>query len=402
VGSIHPTSNQPAGAQGKPAPDRCPWCGQAVTHELFERITAQIAAKERERAAQVERGLREKLATERAAIEAGAKALVAKTQKDAEVALAKMSKEAAEREAHVRAEATKSSEAAAAARIAAAENARKAALEQLASTKAGAEAMVADRLRAQRETLDRARVEAVNGEKAKAFADRQKLDEKLAALQRQLQAKTADELGEGAEIDLFEALRAEFRDDRFARVKKGTAGADIIHEIVHNGRVAGVIVYDSKNRDAWRNDYATKLRNDQLAAKADHAILASRVFPSRAHQIHLQDGVIVANPARVIDLVQLLRRHVLSIEGLRLAGQKRAEKAQQLYEFITSDRCVQMFEEIDTLTDDLLALDVKEVKAHESTWRHRGQLLKSVQRVRGSLVNEIEQVVGTAVVEATA
>ena len=242
----------------------------------------------------------------------------------------------------------------------------------------------------------------MNAEKAKAFAGRQKMEEKLAAFQRQLQAKTAGELGEGAEIDLYETLRTEFPDDRFTRVKKGIAGADIIHEVLSSGRVAGRIVYDSKNRDAWRNEYAAKLRTDQLTAKADHAILASRVFPAGSRQLHLQDGVIVANPARVVDLVHLLRRHVLTLDGLRLAGQARVEKAARLYEFITSDRCGQLFDEIDSLTDDLLALDVKEVKAHETTWRQRGQFVKSVQRVRGSLVAEIEQITGISVVEVPA
>jgi len=97
----------------------------------------------------------------------------------------------------------------------------------VAAAKAATEAVVAERLRGQRETLEAAKLEAVNGEKAKTFAERQKLEEKLAGLQRQLQAKTAGELGEGAELDLFETLRAEFPHDRFSRLKKGTAGADI-------------------------------------------------------------------------------------------------------------------------------------------------------------------------------
>lgn len=382
--------------------DQCPWCGQLVSHAEFEAITKRIAEKERQRTAQFERTLRERLAAEKGKIEAAAQAEVQQAKRDATTAIANAAKVAAEREARVRAEATRAAEAAAATRIGSAEAAQKAALKELATVKANTDALVAERLRSQRETLEAAKLEAVNAEKAKAFAGRQKMEEKLAALQRQLQAKTAGELGEGAEIDLYETLRTEFPNDRFTRVKKGIAGADIIHEVLSNGRVAGRIVYDSKNRGVWHNQYAAKLRTDQLAAKADHAILASRAFPAGAHQLHLQDGVIVANPARVIELVHLLRRHVLAVDALRLAGRARVEKAARLYEFITSDRCSQLFDEIDTLTDDLLAIDVKEVKAHEATWRHRGQLLKSVQRVRGSLVAEIEQITGTSAVEVSA
>jgi hypothetical protein len=391
----HPSTAIPAGRNAQANLDRCPWCGQGVSHKEFEAITKQIATQERERTAQVERTLRERFATEKAQVETAAQAKVTRAEAATATAVATATKTAAE-------EATKKAEQAAATRIASAEAARKAALDEAAAAKASTEAIVAERLHAQRETLEASKLEAVNGEKAKAFTERQKLEQKLASLQRQLQAKTAGELGEGAEVDLFESLRAEFPDDRFTRVKKGTPGADVLHEVVHNGRVAGRLVYDAKNRDAWRNDYATKLRTDQLAAKADHAILASRVFPAGAHQLHLQDGVIVANPARVIDLVHLLRRHVLMVDGLRLAGQARADKASRLYEFITSDRCTQLLDEVDTLTDDLLALEVHEVKAHETTWRQRGQLLRSVQRVRGSLVTEIEQITGTGAVEWSA
>jgi len=37
---------------------------------------------------------------------------------------------------------------------------------------------------------------------------------------------------------------------------------------------------NSPSRWPWRNDYVTKLREDQIAAKAEHAILSSRVFPA--------------------------------------------------------------------------------------------------------------------------
>jgi hypothetical protein len=37
--------------------------------------------------------------------------------------------------------------------------------------------------------------------------------------------------------------------------------------------------------------------------------------------------------------------------------------------FITSERCTELFARIDTHTDDLLDLQVKEQKAHTATWK---------------------------------
>ena len=83
-----------------------------------------------------------------------------------------------------------------------------------------------------------------------------KLQSELQDMQRKLEGKSANELGEGSEIDLFEQLRDAFQGDRIQRVPKGVNGADVIHEVVHNGRVCGKIIYDAKNRDAWQNGFA--------------------------------------------------------------------------------------------------------------------------------------------------
>ena len=233
-------------------------------------------------------------------------------------------------------------------------------------------------------------------EKAKAFNTELKLQEQLQEMQRRLQKKTAEELGEGAEVDLFEALKAEFPHDQITRVNKGAAGADIIHNVVHNGKTCGCIIYDSKNRNAWRNDYVTKLRQDQLSAKADHAILSTMVFPAGARQLHVQDGVIVVNPARAIVLAQMLRKHVLQSYALRLSNEARDQKTVQLYEFVTSDRCSQLLDQMETVSDDMLELEVKEKKAHDTTWKRRGELIRSAQRAHGDFSAEIERIIGTS------
>jgi exonuclease VII large subunit len=98
---------------------------------------------------------------------------------------------------------------------------------QIAAVKASHEAELAQRLTEQRESLEKAKTEAVLSERAKTFEDNQKLQAKVNELQRQLEHKTAAELGEGAELDLFEVLKAAYENDRIRRVAKGTPGADI-------------------------------------------------------------------------------------------------------------------------------------------------------------------------------
>lgn len=388
---LSPAKQAAGGAEG-----RCPLCDQPIPHEKFDEIHARIEARERERSALVERQLREHLARQKAQVQAQADVALAQARKDGAAAVLEFKKAAAANESTARQEGRKAAEAAAAGKLGELEKAKKTAERQLEVLRSDQDNVLTIRLREQREALEKAKTEAVGAERSKAFNDRQKLEGKLQALQRQLQQKTADELGEGAEVDLFEALKGEFPEDRVRRVGKGNSGADIIHEVVLHGRVCGRLVYDSKNRNGWRNGYVTKLRKDQLAANAEHAILTTQVFPAGAQQIHLQDSVIITNPARAMVLVQLLRTHILQTDALRLSNEARTEKTAQLYGFITSDRFGQLLAELDTLTEDLLELDVKEHKAHETTWNRRGQLLRTVQKARGIIAAEIEQIIGIA------
>ena len=313
----------------------------------------------------------------------------------------------AEREAVIRQEAHAAAEAAMQEKLAAAEQATTAAEVELQAKVTAVEQQIQQlqenheldanrRLLEQREALEQDKTAAVNAEKAKAFEVNLKLSETVQQLQRKLENKTADELGEGAEVNLYEELKGAFEGDKIRRVEKGTPGADIVHEVLHNGKLCGQIVYNSKNRSAWRKDYVTKLRQEQLAQRAEHAILSSSVFPSRTRQLAVQDGVIIANPARVVVLAELLRDHIVQCHSLRISNQEQTQKTAALYAFITSDRCRQLLDAIETHKNKVLEIEVAEQRTHNLTWERRGKLLRSIIKVRVDLCGEIERIIGTA------
>ena len=201
------------------------------------------------------------------------------------------------------------------------------------------------------------------------------------------------DLGNGAEIDLFDALRAKFRSDAIKRIDKGVAGAAIWHEVVHEGDTCGRVIYDAKNRRAWRNSYVDKLRNDQLAANADHAVLATKAFGQGRQQLHTQNGVIVAHPARVVVIVAILRAGLIRARRLSLSREETTEKTAALYEFVNSERCSQLFEHFEEVTKELLEIDVAEKNAHEATWEQRGERIRKTERlILGILRAEMYQI----------
>jgi hypothetical protein len=373
MGLFQPSSRQAFNQHSHAAAGRCPMCEQPIGQDIARRIEA----KQREQ-------------YEAALEKARAEAAAATEQKVAAV----------------RAEARLAAEATATARLAdfqaklvQAEEAKVAANEQIAALKAAQEAAVEKRvaevqegLQRQKEDLLRERDAAVLAEKSKVL----KLQSDLADVQRKLEGKSANELGEGSEIDLFDQLKAAFEGDRIQRVPKGVNGADVIHEVIHNGRVCGKIVYDAKNRNAWQNEFVAKLRADKIAQGADHAILSSNKFPKDKAHVHYQDGVIVAAPARVAAIVQLLRDQVVRMHELRVSKEGREQKSVEIYAFITSEHCKQLIDQVETQAGRMLELDGKEQEAHRRLWDQRKKLITSVQKARSDLVFEIDRIIGTA------
>jgi hypothetical protein len=418
----------------------CPWCEQPLPEDESEKILARIRDREDSQKAYQEDRLRQEFArkeaeakkrfeVEKAAAAAKAREdaandsarLIAQVRKESADQLAaaaksraeadqkhateieQLKKRAAEKEASIRADAVSAAKVEAATQI---ETARKAAADanraaaesaaKLEAAEEGRAAEIAKVLTEAREAHEKDKSAAVNAERSKNFNDKLKLEEQVKKLQRQLEQKTAGELGEGAEIDLLDQLKGAFKGDHIQHVGKGKAGADIIHEVMLNGKVCGRIIYDSKNRLQWRDEYATKLRDDQIAAKAEYAVLSSNVFPSGAKQLYERDGVIIASPARVLILVQILRRTIVQMHTLSLSNRERAEKTAALYAFIRSDGCKQLFERIGEHTDGLLELQVKDKKQHEAMWEKQGNLVRAIQKASGGLTYSIDRIIGTA------
>jgi hypothetical protein len=410
---------------------KCPVCEQAIPNEKADQVRERIEARDRALSESVSLKLKEQFALERVQIEANGRTALEQVKSENVAAIAAVREEALRKEAAAREEGSKAAqtaaqekldamakanatlqadatakiaeiqqakvaaELAAQERIAAAERARVVAENLAKSAKENHETLMNERLQEQREALEKDKTAAVLAEQAKTFQERQKLQSSVQNLQQQLERERADVLGEGAERELFEELKAAFEGDRIRRVPKGTAGADIIHEIVENGKVYGKIVYDSKKRTTWRTEYATKLCEDKVAEGAQHAVLALLKFPADAKQLDVRDGVILANPARVTAIAEILRDHVVQTHGLRMSNQERERKQGALYAYIMSERFQQHLDSIESQTGKLLDLDVDEQKSHRSVWEKRGKLLKAVEKAQGNLRVDIGRIVGT-------
>src|SRR2546429_271585 len=76
----------------------------------------------------------------------------------------------------------------------------------------------------QRQALEKDKSDSLLKQQSEHNRERESYQKKLKLMDQQLQKKTANELGDGGEIDVFESLRDAFQGDRITRIKKGQPG----------------------------------------------------------------------------------------------------------------------------------------------------------------------------------
>ena len=153
-------------------------------------------------------------------------------------------------------------------------------------------------------------------------------------------------------------------------------------------------------RDELRGAAILDLHARPDARDAGQALIAGRAdrdhHPAGARQLCLQDGVLIVDPARVVALVEILRRHILQLSTLRLSNHERAEKTLALYEFIRSDQCSKLFERIHGKTEDLIKLQDKEKKDHNTFWKRQDWLYRGIRNACADLRSEIDRIIESA------
>jgi hypothetical protein len=373
--------------------ETCPFCEQPIPIDRAEEIRARFALKQKQDEAAMKTRVEQQVASVREEMELAKKAEIDKVKAEA-LAQANTAREeakkAAEVEAQQRLAALQATREADKKRLLEIDQQRVEAINQLQTLKVQNDAIVEARIAEARTAIEKSTAEAMNAKDAQHAAAMQKFSDDMQALQR----RVADVEGEGANIVLYDELRKQFPKDEITQVNK-SSGANIIQVVKHKGKECGKIVYDDRNRNIWEDVFATKLRDDMVATKAQHAILTCSKFPRGVRQIHLCDGVIALNPARAMVLAHLLRDEIVRNFSQRMSEQDQAKKTAKLYAYITSDQFDKLLGSLEGNDEKLLQLDEDEKKAHNSLWEKRRRLTTASQRLHASVRSEVARIVGT-------
>ncbi len=411
--------------------ESCPLCGTELSKVKFSEIQAKLKdqrqrelAEREKRVAEAETMVRHRLEQEfkkdlQAEREKAAKLAIKEAdQRIKQIAAerddaAKKAKQAEAREASIRKEAEKEKQAVAKlAKQQADEQISKIAVELerankrvkeaedreagiLKQAKEEAEKKREKELRDQRTALEKDKEMAILKQQSEFNRERESYQKKVKLMEHQLQKKTANELGDSGEIDVFENLREAFasQGDLTTRIKKGQPGADIIHEVRHKGQTCGRIIIDSKVHQGWKYEFVTKLRQDQAEAGAEQAILTTSAFPTGKKEMCIESDVIVVNPARIVHIVHILRQAMITMHVRGLSMKERAGKMNKLYALITSEPYRRKFSEAGKITQEILDLDVQEKKTHDNVWRKRGAFATRINNVLREIETDVAGVI---------
>jgi hypothetical protein len=231
----------------------------------------------------------------------------------------------------------------------------------------------------QRDTLQADHDRALLKAKAESNRENERLQKKTMELQRALERRTANELGDGQERDIDAELRKAFMppagEDAIQRVARGELGADILHDVRYKGATCGRIVYDSKNHKAWRTDFVSKLRQDKARHDATAAVLVTTAFPAGARYFCVDDDVCIVHPDAVVHIARILRRSLMALHRQGLSLQARSGKMAVLYKYLASGDFADQIRTAEGLVADLRTLDARERDAHDKVWKERERLV---------------------------
>jgi len=204
--------------------------------------------------------------------------------------------------------------------------------------------------------------------------------------------------GEIMELDLERALTDAWRDDDITPVPKGVNGADIAHTVRSpRGTDCGMILWEIKRTKNWTDGWVPKLKEDVRSAKAAAAIIVTEAMPKQLEEdMGRVQGVWVCKPKLAIVLGTLLREGLLSVARQKALADNRGDKAESLYNFVTSHEFVQQIENmVDTYSAMSLQVQ-KERVAYERLWAQREKQAQTLLFSTASIIGSMQGYVGHA------
>lgn len=213
-------------------------------------------------------------------------------------------------------------------------------------------------------------------------------------LTRKLERGSQQLQGEVFELEIEQMLRTAFPHDRIDPVRKGQRGADVLQMVYTTaGQLCGTIIWEAKRAENWSEKWVQKLKDDQLEANAELAVIVSTCMPDGSDEPFLvQSGIWIAKEQSVKPIAQTLRLMLIEAHNLKLANTGKSEKVEALYDYLCSLQFAQRVRAVvETFTAMKHDLD-QEKSAVLRLWKKRESQIERVTGNMSAMVGELQAI----------
>lgn len=252
-------------------------------------------------------------------------------------------------------------------------------------------------------TRHQAKKEAEEEQRLKVMEKEQTIiamQKQIEDLKRRAEQGSQQLQGEVQELELENLLRTKFPFDAIEPIPKGECGGDVLHRIVGTGgQSGGAILWESKRTKSWSDGWLVKLRDDQRTAKAEIAVIVSRILPKGVETFEMLDGVWVTHPRAALPVAMILRQSLLELALARQTSEGQQTKTEMVYQYLTGPRFRQRVEAIveafSTMQEDLN----KERKIITKQWAKREEQIMRVMGATVGMYGDLQGIAGKSLQE---
>lgn len=257
------------------------------------------------------------------------------------------------------------------------------------------------------EAQEQIRLKAEKEVMEKTHLDIKAKDEVIESLKRSLEdaqrkaSQGSQQLqGEVQELELEELLRREFPFDEITPVPKGVTGADTMQKVRdQNGRICGVIIWESKRTKSWEEGWVIKLKSDMRAAKSDLAILISNHLPKDINNFGPKDGIYVTNYENFLAIAKVMRLKIIEVCYAKLASEGVKGQKDILWSYVTGNEFKQRVEAIiETFSALKTGIDA-EKKYFTKKWARDEKLIDTVVNQTIGMHGDLQGLMGASLPE---
>ncbi|MFW5700338.1 MAG: DUF2130 domain-containing protein [Cyclobacteriaceae bacterium] len=221
-------------------------------------------------------------------------------------------------------------------------------------------------------------------------------------LKRKMEQGSMQKQGEVQELAIQEYLCQLFPIDEIREVAKGVRGADVIH-VVRNeaAKVIGSILYESKRTKAFNQEWVQKIKNDQIAAGANLAVIVTEALPEEQCKLTQIDGVWICDFPTFKWLSLVLRQELMSLSEVVTSQKNKGSKMEMLYGYLTGADFKNQIIAIVNSFESLIQMKTKERGMMERIWKERRKHLERIYIQTNNFYGSIKGITGNSLPDLT-